>query len=195
VESYSTLTSPSRQISNSLACLASSYFGYVTGTDTVTVALVNLNTSCQANAPTSSPYTLTVSRNKPDDSYRSIAGNLFLRLDVADQSQWVTWAISQQGPASTSVAEGGAFPNPFFPGEGGVLYMPANADQASLAVYSAGMELVYSGSLQTQWRLGQRVIAWNGVTNRNTMAPSGVYIFVLTLPGRTLTGKFALVRR
>ena len=195
VEQYYDMISPSQQVSSSLSCLATAYYGFVRGTDTVTVALANLNTDCPAYSSTSSPYTLTVSRNRPDDSYRSIAGDLYLRLDVANPSQWVTWAISRQGPSANSLVEGSAFPNPFHPGEGDLLYMPANADQGRLAVYSTGMELVYSGSFQTQWRLGQRVISWNGMTKGNSAAPTGIYLFVLTLPGRTVTGKFAVVRR
>jgi hypothetical protein len=161
----------------------------------VTVALANLDTGCPAGAPASSPFTLTVSRNKPDATYRAIAGGLFLKLDVTNASQWIAWSIGRLGPTTTSTGEGSAFPNPFNPGGGGVLYFPAEADQGTLAVFSSGMELVYSRFVQTQSRLGQRVFTWDGLTNRNAVAPTGVYIFVLSLPGRTVTGKFALVRR
>ncbi|HTY58497.1 MAG TPA: MXAN_6640 family putative metalloprotease [Bacteroidota bacterium] len=194
-ETYYDLISPSQTTTGSLSCLATDYRGYSTGSDTVTVALVNMNTTCPAGAQTSSPYTLTVSRNRPDDSYRSIAGNLFLRLDVSNSSQWVTWAIDRHGLSASAAGEGSAFPNPFYPGNGGMLYMPAEADGGTLSVYSSGMELVYSGPLQTQQRLGQRVFAWNGLTKGNSPAPTGVYLFVLSLQGRTVTGKFALVRR
>ncbi len=194
-ETYYDLISPSQQVSGSLFCLATGYYGYVTGTDTVTVALANLSTDCPANSPASAPFTLTVSRNRPDDSYRAITGNLFLKLDVTNQSQWFAWAIGRQGPGSTSVAEGSAFPNPFHPGEGGLLFLPVSADEGTLSVYSSGMELVYSAPRQSQSRLGQRVFTWDGVTRGNSTAPTGVYIFVLTLPGRTVRGKFALVRR
>ena len=194
-EQYYELISPSQQVSSSLSCLATAYYGFVTGTDTVTVALANVNTDCPAYTSTSSPYTLTVSRNRTDDSYRGIAGNLYLKLDVANPSQWITWAISRQGPSANSLVEGSAYPNPFHPGEGGFLYMPVNADEGTLSVYSSGMELVYSISRQSQSRLGQRVFTWDGITKGNSVAPTGIYLFVLTLPGRTVTGKFALVRR
>jgi hypothetical protein len=194
-ESYYDLISPSQQVTGSLACLATAYTGYSTGTDTITVALVNLITDCPAGGQSSSPYTLTVSKNRLDDSYRSIAGGLYLKLDVTNQSQWFAWAIGRQGPGTTSIAEGGAFPNPFHPGEGGLLYVPANEDRGTLSVYSSGMELVYSAPLQTQSRLGQRVFTWDGRTKGGSAAPTGIYLFVLTLPGRTVTGKFALVRR
>jgi hypothetical protein len=194
-ETYYDLISPTQQVTGSLPCLASAYFGYATGADTVTVALANLTPDCPSNSPASSPYTLTVSRNRPDDSYRAIAGGLSLKLDVANQSQWFAWVIGRQGPGATSVGEGSAYPNPFHPGEGGLLYMPANSDEGTLSVYSSGMELVYSASRQTQSRLGQRVFTWDGTTKANSVAPTGIYLFVLTLPGRTVTGKFALVRR
>jgi hypothetical protein len=194
-ETYYDLISPTQQVMGALPCLASAYFGYSTGTDTVTVALANLNQDCPANSPASSPYTLTVSRNRPDDSYRAIPGGLSLKLDVTNQSQWFAWGIGRQGPGTTSIGEGSAYPNPFHPGEGGLLYLPANADEGTLSVYSSGMELVYSASRQTQSRLGQRVFTWDGMTKANSAAPTGVYIFVLTLPGRTVTGKLALVRR
>jgi hypothetical protein len=195
VEQYYELISPTQQVAGSLPCLATSYYGYVTGSDTVTVALVNLNPDCPANSPSSSPFTLTVSRSRPDDSYRAITGNLYLKLDVTNQSQWFAWTIGKTGPGTTSVAEGSAFPNPFHPGEGGFLYLPVNADEGTLSIYSSGMELVYSASRQSQSRLGQRVFTWDGMTKGNSVAPTGIYIFVLTLPGRTVTGKFALVRR
>jgi len=194
-ESHYDLISPSQQVTGSLACLAGAYFGFSTGSDTVTVALANLNTTCPSGTPSSSPYTLTVSRNKPDDSYRAIAGGLYMKLDVANPSQWFAWAIGRQGPGTTSIAEGGAYPNPFNPGEGGLLYMPADADRGTLSIYSSGMELVYTGSPETKWRLGQRVFTWDGITKGNSVAPTGIYLFVLSLPGRTVTGKFALVRR
>ena len=194
-ETYYELISPTQQVAGSLPCLATSYYGYVTGSDTVTVALVNLNPDCPANSPSSSPFTLTVSRSRPDDSYRAITGNLYLKLDVTNQSQWFAWTIGKTGPGTTSVAEGSAFPNPFHPGEGGFLYLPMNADEGTLSIYSSGMELVYSASRQSQSRLGQRVFTWDGMTKGNSVAPTGIYIFVLTLPGRTVTGKFALVRR
>ncbi len=194
-ESSYDLISPTQQVAGSLSCLGTAYTGYSAGTDTVTVALVNIDADCPAGAQTSAAYTLTVSKTKPDDSYRAIAGNLFLKLDAANPSQWVTWAIDRHGISATSVAEGSAFPNPFHPGGGSLLYMPVNADGGTLAVYSSGMELVFTGPVQTQTRLGQRVVTWDGMTRGNSAAPTGVYLFVLSLPGRTVTGKFAVVRR
>ena len=194
-ETFYDLISPSQQVTGSLSCLATAYTGYSVGADTVTVALVNVNADCPAGAQTSSPYTLTVSRNRPDDTYRAIAEGLFQRLDVSIPSQWVTWSIGGGGPIGSSVREGSAFPNPYRPGDGGLLFFPAEADRGTIAVYSSGMELVYTASMQTQQRLGQRVFTWNGMTTGNRLSPTGVYVFVLTLPDRTVTGKFALVRR
>ena len=193
-ETYYDLISPSQQTSSTLSCLAGAYTGYVAGTDTVTVALANVNSACPAEAQTAAAYTLTVSRSRIDDTYRSIPDNLFLKLDVADQSSWVAWSIGREGPVAGTAREGTAYPNPFRPDAGAVLYLPTNDDAGSLAIYSSGMELVYSGRQQSQTRLRQRVFTWDGRTNGGRTAPTGVYVFVLSLSGRTVTGKFALVR-
>jgi len=194
-EPYYELTSPTQQISTSLSCLGAAYAGFVAGTDTVTVALANVNAACPNGAQTSSPYTLTVSRTQIDGTYRPIPGNLYMNLNVADQSSWIAWTIGRGGAVAGSAGEGTAFPDPFHPVAGALLFMPAGADEGTVAIYSSGMELVYNGALQTQLRLGQRVFAWDGRTNSGRTAPTGVYVFVLSLPGRRVTGKFALVRQ
>ena len=61
-ETYYALNVPSQQVSESLPCLSGTYFGFISGTDTVTVALANVNTSCPTGSATSSPFTLTVSK-------------------------------------------------------------------------------------------------------------------------------------
>jgi len=194
-EQYYDLISPSQQISSSLSCLGAAYSGYVAGTDTVTVALANVNIACPAGAQTSAAYTLTVSRTRADDTYRPIPGNLYLNLNVADQSSWIAWTIGKEGPVAGSAKEGTAFPNPFRPSGGTLVYFPVNADDGTVVIYSAGMELVYNGPQQAQGRLGQRVFTWDGRTNSGRTAPTGVYLFFLSLHGRTVTGKFALVRQ
>ena len=194
-EQYYDLISPTQQTSASLSCLGGAYTGYVAGVDTVTVALANVNSACPAGAQSSAAYTLTVSRIRADDTYRPIPDNLYLRLDVADQTSWVAWTIGREGPVAGSAPEGTAFPNPYRPLTGSLLYFPANAEQATLIIYSSGMELVYNGQQQPQARLGQNVLTWDGRTNSGREAPTGVYLFMLSLPGRRVTGKFALVRQ
>jgi len=194
-QQYYDLISPSQSTSSSLSCLAAAYSGYVAGADTVTVALANVNSACPAGAQTSASYTLTVSRTKFDDTYRVIPDGLYMSLNVADQSSWVAWEIGRGGPVAGSAKEGSAFPNPFRTCAGSALYFPVDADAGTVVIYSAGMELVYNGFQQSAPRLGQRVLSWNGISNSGRQAPTGVYIFFLSLPGRTVTGKFALVRQ
>ena len=194
-ETYYVLNVPSQQVSGSLPCLSGLYSGFLSGTDTVTVALTNVNTTCPTDAAAPSPFTMTVSKSGPDNTYRSIAGNLFLKLDVTDPSQWVAWDIERNGVGSPTVAEGVAYPNPYIPDQHDAVYIPANAVEGDLAIYSSAMNLVYNGHQHLTSRLGQAVFVWNGRTSSGSSVNSGIYLFVLNLGTRIVTGKIALVRK
>ena len=93
------------------------------------------------------------------------------------------------------IAEGAAFPNPFVADGGRSVYIPASAAIGTLTIFSSEMDLIYTGSQESKMYFGKRVFSWDGMTDKNSPARSGIYIFVLTLPGRSLTGKIALFRR
>jgi len=194
-ETYHALNVPSQQVGGSLPCLSGLPSGFISGADTVTVALANVNASCPTGGTTSSPFTITVSTSRPDDTYRAIAGSLFLKLDVSDPSQWVTWDIERNGIGVPSVTEGTAYPNPFLLNQQSAVYILANAAEGELTIYSSGMDLVYNAHQQLSSRLGQSVFVWNGRTSTGNAVNSGIYIFVLGLGNRTVTGKIAHVRR
>jgi hypothetical protein len=194
-ETYYALNVSSQQVSESLPCLSGTYFGFISGIDTVTVALANVNTSCPTGSANFSPFTLTVSKTKQDNTYRAIAGNLFLKLDVSDPSQWVTWDIERNAVGSPSVTEGTAYPSPFLLNQQSAVYIPANATEGDLTIYSSGMDLVYHAHQQLTSRAGQTVFVWDGRTSGGNAANTGIYVFVLGLGNRTVTGKIALVRK
>jgi len=195
-ETFYTLNVPSQQLSGSLECLSTLYAGFLTGTDSVTVALTNLNTTCPSDGPISSSYTMTVSKSPIDNTYKPISGNLFLSLNVSNPSQWLAWDIERNGVGRAAVAEGSAFPNPFMPDVEGTVFIPAaDATEGDVAIYSTSMELMYSAHQQVSSRLGQQVFVWNGKTNSGRAAQSGIYLFMLDIGGRTVTGKFALLRK
>ena len=195
-ETFYSLNVPSQQLSGSLECLSTLYAGFLTASDSVTVALTNLNTTCPSDGPISSSYTMTVSKSPIDNTYKSISGNLFLSLNVSNPSQWVAWDIERNVVGRPAVAEGSAYPNPFMPDIDGTVYIPAaNATEGTIAIYSTSMELMYSAHQQVSSRLGQQVFVWNGKTNAGRAAQSGIYLFMLDLGGRTVTGKFALLRK
>ena len=194
-ETYYALSVPSQQVSGSLPCLSGTYSGFLSGTDTVTVALANVSTACPTGVVTAAPFTMTVSKIKSDNTYRSIAGNLFLKLDVSDPSQWVAWDIERNGVGLPSAAEGSAFPNPFLPNQQRAVYIPANSSEGDLTIYSSNMDLVYRSHQQLTSRSGQQVFVWDGRTSNGNAVNTGIYIFVLGLGNRTVKGKIAIVKR
>lgn len=194
-ETVYALNVPSQQVSGSLPCLSGTYAGFLSGADSVTVALTNINATCPSTGAISSSFTLTVSKSKIDNTYRPISGNLFLRLDVSDPSQWIAWDIERNGIGRAAIAEGSAYPNPFWPDLESALYMPADASEGNVRIYSTSMDLVYSAHQQVTSRLGQQVFVWNGRSTSGGTVQSGIYLFVLDLGSRTVTGKVALLRK
>jgi flagellar hook assembly protein FlgD len=75
------------------------------------------------------------------------------------------------------------------------VYIPANATEGDLTIYSSGMDLVYHAHQQLTSRAGQTVFVWDGRTSGGNAANTGIYVFVLGLGNRTVTGKIALVRK
>jgi len=138
---------------------------------------------------------MTISKGRPDNRYRPIAGNLFLKLDVSDPSQWVAWDIERNSVGLPSVAEASAYPNPFLPNQQNAVYIPANAAEGDLTIYSSGMDLVYRSHQSLISRLGQQVFVWDGRTSSGNVVNSGIYIFMLGLGNRTVKGKIAILRR
>jgi len=176
-ETYYALNVPSQQVGGSLPCLSGIYSGFVSGVDTVTVALANTNSTCPTGVITSSPFTMTISKGRPDNTYRPIAGNLFLKLDVSDPSQWVTWDIERNFVGLPSAVEGSAYPNPFLPNQQNAVSIPANAVEGDLTIYSSGMDLVYRSHQLLTSRLGKPVFVWDGRTSSGNVVNSGIYIY------------------
>jgi hypothetical protein len=187
-----------------LEVLAAKYYQVTTGQDTMTVAVVNTDMQASlAGTPLTSQYTLSLRYDQPDPTYRKTPIGLYASLQVADPSKWITWYImgdSVQGnydPAG--LIEGTSFPSPFIPGEQPTLYIPVSDQQAvegQLYVYSAGMDLVYSSPTTSSVSyLTKQMFRWDGRTDGGGYAPTGVYLYVLELPGRRLTGKVAVIRR
>ncbi len=100
-------------------------------------------------------------------------------------------------PASFGVVfpEWPAYPNPFLLNQQSAVYIPANAAEGDLTIYSSGMDLVYRSHQQLTSRLGQQVFAWDGRTSSGNVVNSGIYVFVLGLGNRTVKGKIAILRR
>ena len=89
-----------------------------------------------------------------------------------------------------------AFPNPFRYNSSNRIVFPVNSrgtSEATLNVYTASMDLVYSitkpfDSLPG----GQKALTWNGLDMKNQRVPSGVYIYITRTGNGKKIGKLVI---
>jgi len=185
----------SRRVDDNLACLASLYYRMNAGPDTLDLIVVHTANTCASFGATV-PFSFTVSGTKPDDSYRATSSGLFLKLEFASPSDWVVWEAGKGGPLpTTTIAEGMPYPNPFLPEKQPFVFLTADAPDGTLSVYSTNMELMYTEYQTTRTSLGRTSFSWNGRNSHGEIVPTGIYLFVLTLQNKTITGKVAVVRQ
>ena len=184
----------SRQVNDMLPCLSSAYYRFITGSDSLAVLIAHLSTPCPMGAA-ASPFSFVLTRQPPDGNYRSIGLGYYLKLSVDNPSEWIAWNIGPSGAGGINMKQGMSFPNPFLAGNQSTLYFPVEVGEGTLTIYSPAMELVYSGHQSATSHLGQRVLTWDGKTSTGQSARSGVYLFILDVDGKSISGKFALVRQ
>jgi hypothetical protein len=183
-----------RDITGAVGCLSSKYFRVASGRDTLALIITYTGNGCTTGGSTV-PFTLTVARAKLDDSFRSASSGYFLKLSVADLSQWVMWDIGPGGViGGPFVAVGGAFPNPFVAGKAPFVYLRSALAEGTVSVFTSDMVLVYTEHQVARSYLGQSVFVWDGKTLSGSDAHSGIYIFVVHGESGSVTGKIALVR-
>ena len=193
-ESMYDLAGGVRTVSGTVECLGSRYFRIGAGGDTLGLILAYAGNGCASG--TAPSFSFTVSRAKPDETFRKTGWGLFLKLSLNPASQWAVWESGAQGPIPPEgIAEGGAFPNPFLPDKQLFLYLPAESGEGTLTIFSQNMEQLYSAHQFTHSYLGHSVFSWDGKTNSGGRVATGIYVFVLNLPDRTVTGKFAVLRK
>jgi hypothetical protein len=192
-------TPPSRAIQGSSDDLASKYYQVVSATDTLTLVVSNLDiASAIAGLAGSHPYAYLLNSNKIDDSYKETAARIYVKFDVPDPSNWWNWVIGKGGIEASLIAEGQPFPNPFRINGSASVRIPITASaplKGSLSILSSSMDLIYSWSGSSTPELGKQVFHWNGKTNDDKLASSGVYFYVLELPAGVIKGKIAVLRK
>lgn len=172
--------------------------------DTLTVAVSNLNfAAALAGTGSLEVYNCILAASKVDASYAETGAGVFARFSVANPAAWSVWflvgANAYQPFGVNALAEGTAFPNPFYADGRSRVSIPIDGRATltgNLQIYSTGMDLVYS-SVGDPSSVGTRkVFTWDGTVQGGSLARSGIYIFVLSLSNdRTVTGKIALLRR
>jgi hypothetical protein len=186
---------PTGILTGSIEPLSSYYHQIYTAADTVT--LIECNTNRVAAEQRSSElfsYSISLANSPVDASYEQVGAVLYFKPSTADPSNWKTMKIVGGKASFTGIAEGIPFPNPFRPDGAGLLFIPAEAMQGTLYIYSSSMDLVYSAHEVSTVKFGKSMFTWNGQTRDNNPARSGIYVFVLAIPGKTITGKIALIR-
>jgi len=197
-------TAAGADLEGSLPALGSRYYQLIRPPDTMTVILNNTDVAGAATGvPVTRSYTYRFRSSRPDDSYRLTPLGLYASLDVPDLSAWSTWFVLgdtiQRNFDPDAIKEGKAFPNPFLPGlhtRVCIPVQPLEQVHGTLYVYSAGMDLLYSsGNISSSLYVDRQVFFWEGRGDDGSPVPSGVYFYVLDLPGHRIRGKIAVVRR
>lgn len=192
-----------RDVPGSLRSLGSHYTQVQRALDTMTVLTSNVNVAgTLLTTIPSLPYTLRFRSSKVDDSYKPTPIGIFSKLDVADVSLWSTWHIGRGSPwpyvDPALFSSERPFPSPFHPRSDVWVYLPVDGTEqqrGSLTVFSASADLVRQiGDLSSTLHLGRQMFSWDGRMNDGSVAPTGVYLFVIELPSGRFTGKIPLVR-
>jgi len=193
----------SRDVPGSLRSLGTHYAQVQRGVDTMTVMMANVDVAgtLLATIPLM-PYTLHLRSSRVDDSYKLTPIGIYGKLDVTDMSLWATWYMVRDtvrpyiDPSLFSSER--PFPSPFCPGRAPRVYLPVEdtePQRGALFIFSASADLVRQiPDISSTVHLGRQMFSWDGRMDDGNVAPTGVYMFVIDLPGSRVTGKIALVR-
>ncbi len=189
-----------RELNDSLRSYGAQYYEVFSPGDTSTVIAINTDYSGGFGDSPYQSYQVALSSTNPDGTYLRAGASLYARVrgeTPSDWSSWVIWDSTITGGARVMVPEATPFPNPFRPDGTNEVSIPLSATapvKATLTIFSTTFERVATIEGFSLSFNGTQVVRWDGKTDRGAMAGSGVYIFVITLPDRTLTGKVAVIR-
>jgi len=186
---------PSTDITGHLQALGSKYYNVGSGSITAPYVITSLNLSAAYAGDLSSfQYALTLSSTSSGGSSLHTSYGVFISLEVPDISNWYGAVLL----GGSQLA--GPFPDPFRPDGYHYLSFPIASPASvtgNLSIYTSAMSLLYSGSLTSRYSslASTQVFEWNGVTNKNILANSGVYIYVIQTQAGVNEGKFAILRK
>jgi hypothetical protein len=192
-------TPPSRDVDGSLSPLAARYYQVMSGRDTLTLALSNINVGAAvSNSGATFPYVYHLNVSQVDQSYQPTAALIYYRLDVPDQTNWYTWDIVWGPPGPSMLVAGAPFPNPLTADGRASVFIPVLSSEpvrATVSIFSSSMDLIYTSTATSSLQLGKQVFTWNGRTSTGEVARSGIYFYVVEGENQTIKGKFALIRK
>jgi hypothetical protein len=165
------------------------------------MTVIVANTDVSGTLASSNPslqYTLRLQSSGADESYLKTPIGIYGKLDVTNRNLWSMCFVTRDSAFQYVEPATLPFPAPFRPGKHLFVYLPVNSaeqQQGSVYIYDASADLIRSIPLATSSVFrNKQVFTWDGRTNGGTVAPSGVYIYVISVPGRELKGKIPLVR-
>jgi hypothetical protein len=167
--------------------------------DTLTTSVVRTDLAAEPGGGMEN-YTVTLRSAPLDVTYHETGTSLFASFSAPAPGGWGIWYLSAAGAVQpngpSNLAEGTPFPNPFRPDGQKLLSIPVDAatsTTASLTILDAALARVHSSDALQGGGGVRRFFTWDGRTVGGQFAPSGIYLYVLTLSdGRRLMGKFAV---
>ncbi len=186
---------PSSTIGGSLQALGSKYYNVSDNVLTFPFMITNINlTAAYAGDLSSFQYSFTVSYSSSGGSSLRTSSGIFVSLVVPDLSNWHSTVLVGGSQLS------GPFPDPFMPDGYHMVSFPIISSvvvTGHLSIYTSSMSLLYSASLTSRYSslVSEQVFGWNGVTNKNDLAASGVYFYVIQTQAGVEKGKFAVLRK
>jgi hypothetical protein len=191
-------TPPSGMLTGTLQPLSARYYQVLTPADSGGVILIQANVNREASEVDSHAdfaYSILLSNTLVDGSYEQAGNLVFFKSSVDDPSNWKIMKVVHGIASYAGFADGIPFPNPFRADGRNLVFIPAQASYGTLNIFSSSMDLVFSSYETPVSNYGKLLFTWNGATRGNRPAQSGIYLFVLTTPGKTITGKIALIRK
>ena len=192
-----------RDVSGSLDSFGTHYCQVERTTDTMTVMIANVDFASTLLTPIPSlPYTLRLRSGQPDPSFKPTPDGLYAKLDVDNAGLWSTWYLVGDSVRPyvdpSSFSSDRPFPCPFHPSGGSLVYVPVAATgptQGGFYIFTSSGDLVRRiPDASSMTHLSRQMFAWDGRTDNGSLAPTGVYVFVLDLSGQRITGKIPVIR-
>lgn len=123
----------------------------------------------------------------------------FMNLTAQKINFWSTAEILnneiiREGKIRTSI-DAIAFPSPFKFSRHSFVYLPADPDPSAIvdfAIYTSGMELIYSSTVPVIQHAGQKVVRWDGKDFKGRNAASGIYLFITKSGDNIKKGKLVI---
>jgi len=188
----------SATFNSAVAPLGSVYLRSWSGVDTIAFSVTNTDIPAARDRSISAAgFRLDVKKGDAPPDFNSAGNGWHYRLSTASSGILCLNVFSIDAIPDLKVT---AYPNPFDPAEDHLrLAVPHDIKQTrgTLAIFSGAMDLVMreeNAAVRADPIYGRHIL-WDGRTKTGDLVGSGVYIYYVLIGGRTLSGKFAVVRR